>query len=1319
MRPSHFTFYKKKSKSNLFALLVAIFTNAMILAQTPGLIYKPSSTAFGRSILDPNGDGFTSPTNAGFSGTDYGTGSELRMIPLPILQGEPHSDLSTGASGGHTDIVSALVNGQSSRESAYILYKTVAGVAYVIIRIRIGKASTSPKGYSFLLNTDGNFDTGSPGANPGYDREVVLETGNPGRVAIYSHSGATTNLLASFPSSAYSQYSVALSTTNGNPDYFYDFFVPFSAIGIASNPVGITAVTVTSAGSGITGTISDFNGVDDRLYSGNRNAIMNALITTFPAVPITQLTEDFDYETQWKPATLPPVVDDGITKNSTFISGISTEANGTIIYVYKNGNSTPIGTTTVSSGVWTLSGVSGLVAGNLITAKALATGKIISGVSNTVIVSGVQDCFIHAPVNLNRNTSNNSITGSWSGNFSPNGSNVRIELYTQTGPEPDSIKLFTIPGTSNAFVQANGTFSIATGLTNNDFSNTNFVAKAVGVSNNCVSGFSNVTIRTNGNTSVVGYITPKPTVTTSPIYQSSSAQSIIVSNNGADKGQTINGVAIPTNPVSAVLILYVNGIEVSRSPNTISANSTHTFSVAGLLEEDVVTARAQGIVSGQNYWISYVSNSVTVQLQTPAQTQAPTITGTYTSGSGKTINGISLEPAGTVITIYKNGTLIGIVSVSAYGTWQLAGQTLATNDVLTAKAKATSKSLSVFSNSVTVVASLPSAPSISGQYTVGNSTISGTGGSGLVIIYVDGSPIGSVIPDGSGNWSLSGINAENLYRGAVITAVNQVNGVQSLLSAEKQVAGVASFEITKQNGDPIIEVVSGDVIQIKIKAKDNVGGSGNDFTAFEENVTLSGTTPVILGEGITSNFVSGVLGQSSPKDIALGGSGNNKKIIVINPNDPTAFGEATVNVLPAFWKGRQQIGGINDIDAKGHKKMANWTHNRVPLKGADVKFDPEAYQDMVIEDENYEWNNLDFNGSDKNLVLVDNNLSVKSISNRTTNVVKTTGNGKLKMNLMPGDSVLFPVANSSNNHLVIKNETNEQDTFSVRVFDNFFTNGTSGDAATGNFVKRTWDISKNNPISGGGINLEFFWNVDEERGDEFGSYDLFHYQAGRWVKEGVLTVEDLTAGNKKGTLVNYTGTFSPFSIGDENGVALPVELLYLAAKSVDDKFIKLDWATATEINNEGFEIQKSIDGTFFQTIGWVAGAGNHTGKINYNFVDTEVKSSQTYYYRLKQLDFDGKIEYSKIVSAAIGKHIPDQQINIYPNPAKDFVKIELGSLQDKIVSISVYNTIGNQVYYSNQSNQNQIDLSGLPSGIYMVSVMTTNHTFSKKLNILK
>ena len=121
-----------------FLLLSFLFIINLGYAQTPGLIYKPASTILGKSVLDPNGDGYVSLTNAGFSSTDYGSNSELNMIPMPILTNEPIADISTGSSGGHTDIAT-----NSGANSVYILKKTVSSVDYLVLRFRLGGASTA------------------------------------------------------------------------------------------------------------------------------------------------------------------------------------------------------------------------------------------------------------------------------------------------------------------------------------------------------------------------------------------------------------------------------------------------------------------------------------------------------------------------------------------------------------------------------------------------------------------------------------------------------------------------------------------------------------------------------------------------------------------------------------------------------------------------------------------------------------------------------------------------------------------------------------------------------------------------------------------------------------------------------------------------------------------------------------------------------------------------------------------------------------------------------------------------------------------------
>ena len=271
----------------LFILINIFGTTTFINAQTKGLIYKPSTSVIGKSVLDPNFDGFISLTSEGFITTqDWGEASELNLIALPSLEGEPNSDLTTGSNGGHTDLVS---NETNTIQSSYVGVKQVNGIDYLIVRIRIGGSSTATKGYSLLIDTDGAFSAGLLSAvNPGDDKEVVLETGNSGRIAVYNHTSGGTSLHNSYNLNEYHQRSIAASTINSDADCFYDFFVPLSGLGIStSQMIRMTAATVTSAQSGIAGTISDFNGIDDKKYSNDRTALMLALVNTFPSANLT------------------------------------------------------------------------------------------------------------------------------------------------------------------------------------------------------------------------------------------------------------------------------------------------------------------------------------------------------------------------------------------------------------------------------------------------------------------------------------------------------------------------------------------------------------------------------------------------------------------------------------------------------------------------------------------------------------------------------------------------------------------------------------------------------------------------------------------------------------------------------------------------------------------------------------------------------------------------------------------------------------------------------------------------------------------------
>lgn len=881
-----------------------------VSAQTPGLIYKPSSTAFGRSVLDPNSDGFTSLTYAGFTTSDYGSQSELNMVALPILTNEIISDVSTGPSGGHTDI-----SNNGSGQSVYVLTKTVNNVDYLIVRFRVGNASTAPKGYSLMLDTDNNFANNYTSNNPGFEREVVLEASK--RIRVYSHSATGATVLQTYDVNEYHQRSIAKSTGSGNPDYFYDFFVPLSALNITGSSVRMAAATITSAQSGISGTSSDFQGINDAAYNGNKTAITTALINSFSPVQLTQLTPGSSIPNG---VSLSPTVN-AVNTASAAITGTSLEANGTLITVYRNG--VAIGTTTVTSNAWSLStgGISpALQLGQQITATATAAPRTISPASSPVTVTAqVAACYTPAPVITNRQNGSQTVSGTWSNGSAITANNVRIRIYYQNPSTGAFVEEY--PNTAYYVTQA-GTWSINNlgGNSQTVFADrTYYVTATVGTAtastaDDCTSAYSNG-IAGNGSS---GTITSTPNLTPTTIIAAVGATNVSVQN---------------THPGAATLYLYVNNVQVQTA--SVGANGTSIFSYSGFNEGDIVYARAKATAS--NTILSNMSNQVTVTT-TALQTATPVLKGPYVAGT-QNIKGTSTEPAGTVITLYVNGTATtNTTTVDIYGNWQFTGIAVTSGQVLTVRAKAAGKSLSNASNSFTVQAAAPAAPTVTGPIfvpTTATTSISGTGGSGIVTVYVDGTPVGTTT---GSNWTLSNVDAAEIFRGGVVTATNTntTSGITSAFSAGVTIQGVVSFAITDILGNPVTAKKSGEVFQIRITAKNAANGGGSTYTNFNGKVVVSSDAGMLVGGGQTVNFVNGVATHT----IALGDPGLNRFIFVINSDDPTAYGQTYLNLVEAIWKG---------TISTDYAVAGNWVYNFVPADGATISFAEPTLKNCVLD----------------------------------------------------------------------------------------------------------------------------------------------------------------------------------------------------------------------------------------------------------------------------------------------------------------------------------------------------------------------------------
>jgi hypothetical protein len=205
-------------------------------------------------------------------------------------------------------------------------------------------------------------------------------------------------------------------------------------------------------------------------------------------------------------------------------------------------------------------------------------------------------------------------------------------------------------------------------------------------------------------------------------------------------------------------------------------------------------------------------------------------------------------------------------------------------------------------------------------------------------------------------------------------------------------------------------------------------------------------------------------------------------------------------------------------------------------------------------------------------------------------------------------------------------------------------------------------------------------------------------------------------------ITDFSGGSGGFSIND-GGALLPVELASFRATSINDDFIRLDWTTLTEVNNDGFEIQRSANGIDFETIGWVNGNGNSTAKNDYSSNDFEAASGVNY-YRLKQIDFDGQFEYSKIVSARMGADASISSLSVYPNPTKGDLFVEIEADNQSFGNIKIYNHMGQQVGNAKHhivagKNKLMVNTQNLISGTYLIMVESNEKIITTKFVVSK
>ncbi len=238
-----------------------------------------------------------------------------------------------------------------------------------------------------------------------------------------------------------------------------------------------------------------------------------------------------------------------------------------------------------------------------------------------------------------------------------------------------------------------------------------------------------------------------------------------------------------------------------------------------------------------------------------------------------------------------------------------------------------------------------------------------------------------------------------------------------------------------------------------------------------------------------------------------------------------------------------------------------------------------------------------------------------------------------------------------------------------------------------------------------------------------GGGSISHGGGGGGGDKGGVGASGSVAANSRNTGSNQTNTSGAKEANSSAGTveivclqALPVELVSFKALQKAEN-VQLTWQTASEMNNLGFEIERSMDAVNWRQIAFLSGQGTTDEEHTYSFTDWRPLTGVNY-YRLKQVDFDGSFTYSRIINVDMRRH--GSNFTIFPNPAKSSVTLIFDSKQTGDATLSLYDFTGRLVKLDAFSVEGsgfrtEIGLESLTAGVYLAKMNIGNEQWWERL----
>ncbi|HRG21582.1 MAG TPA: T9SS type A sorting domain-containing protein [Saprospiraceae bacterium] len=189
---------------------------------------------------------------------------------------------------------------------------------------------------------------------------------------------------------------------------------------------------------------------------------------------------------------------------------------------------------------------------------------------------------------------------------------------------------------------------------------------------------------------------------------------------------------------------------------------------------------------------------------------------------------------------------------------------------------------------------------------------------------------------------------------------------------------------------------------------------------------------------------------------------------------------------------------------------------------------------------------------------------------------------------------------------------------------------------------------------------------------------------------------------------NYTGSLSVTA-------PLPVKLTGFKPRSMDCEGIHLSWATESEVNSKGFNVERSLDGREFEKVAFIESNSNSTSRKDYSFEDVSIKSNGTYYYRLVELDLDGSFKISETISHEFNC-FDVTDFSIYPNPTSDKLNVNFNGVKGQVIQMDLLDAQGKLVrkVSFDTTNPQELSVKDIAPGFYSLQFNYGDQVINRK-----